>query len=87
MARQTGGFTPLYIASQSGHVECVRALLDGGAAVNQAMVGSTSSMARHGRDCVCGDAWEAAGMRACTRLDACVEGYLRVVMEPMPYSR
>jgi hypothetical protein len=45
VARQTDGATPLYMASYSGHVECVKALLGGGAAINQAMVGSTSSMA------------------------------------------
>ncbi len=38
---QAIGSTPLYIASQNGHVECVRALLDGGAAINQARVGSS----------------------------------------------
>ncbi len=36
---QTTGATPLCIAGQKGHVECVRALLDGGAAINQAKVG------------------------------------------------
>jgi hypothetical protein len=44
---QTDGWTPLYIASGKGHVECVRALLDGGAAINQAKVGCASSMSRH----------------------------------------
>ncbi len=44
---QTNGATPLYIASSKGHVECVRALLSVGAAINQAMVGCASSMARH----------------------------------------
>ncbi len=33
---QTDGATPLYIASANGHVECVRALLDRGAEINQA---------------------------------------------------
>ena len=35
---QTDGATPLYVASKNGHVEAVRALLDAGAAVNQASV-------------------------------------------------
>jgi hypothetical protein len=35
---QTDGFTPLYAASESGHVEVVRALVGAGAAVNQADV-------------------------------------------------
>ena len=38
VARQTNGFTPLYIASQDGHVEAVTALIGAGAAVNQATV-------------------------------------------------
>ena len=39
MCGQTTGATPLYIASQNGHVEAVRALVELGAAVNQATVG------------------------------------------------
>ena len=39
MCGQTTGTTPLYIASQNGHVEAVRALVELGAAVNQAKVG------------------------------------------------
>ena len=35
---QTDGATPLYIASQEGHDEVVRALVGAGAAVNQATV-------------------------------------------------
>ncbi len=57
---QTDGATPLYITSQIGHVECVRALLDGGAAINQAAVGSTSWMARHREGSTRGDVWEPA---------------------------
>ena len=37
-AVQTDGRTPLYVASQCGHVEAVVALLGAGAAVNQAWV-------------------------------------------------
>jgi hypothetical protein len=40
---QTTGTTPLFIASQEGKMECVRALLDGGAAINQARVGPSCS--------------------------------------------
>ena len=35
---QTDGATPLYLASQNGHVEAVQALVGAGAAVNQASV-------------------------------------------------
>jgi hypothetical protein len=37
-AWQTDGTTPLYLASQNGHVEVVRALVGAGAAMNQAKV-------------------------------------------------
>jgi hypothetical protein len=36
---QTDGWTPLLIASEKGHVDSVRALVELGAAVNQAKVG------------------------------------------------
>jgi hypothetical protein len=36
LSEQTDGTTPLYIAGQEGHVEVVRALVELGAAVNQA---------------------------------------------------
>ena len=39
MCGQTTGATPLYIASEKGLVEAVRALVELGAAVNQAKVG------------------------------------------------
>jgi hypothetical protein len=64
VAWQTNGATPLFIANQYGRVECVRALLDGGAAINQAMVGSTSSIARHCGGCVRGSVWEPAHTHA-----------------------
>ncbi len=51
-AWQTSGATPLLIASEKGHVDCVQALLGGSAAINQAMVGSTSSMTRPRGVCV-----------------------------------
>ena len=38
MVWQTDGWTPLHAASQDGHVEVVRALVEAGAAVNQAAV-------------------------------------------------
>jgi hypothetical protein len=38
VAGQTDGRTPLFVASQNGHVQVVRALLGAGAAVNQATV-------------------------------------------------
>ncbi len=46
---QTDGATPLFMASQNGHVECVRALLGGGAATNQAEVSCARSMAQQCR--------------------------------------
>ncbi len=60
---QTDGWTPLHIASQDGHVECVRALLDRGAAINQAEVGCPTWMTKCCGGCVC------AGM--CGRLCSC----------------
>jgi ankyrin repeat protein len=62
VAWQTDGTTPLFIASQMGHVECVRALLDGGAAIDQARVGCASSMARHCGGYSRGDPWEPCRM-------------------------
>ncbi len=62
---QTDGPTPLYIASQEGHVECVRVLLDMGAAIHQAAVGCTKldGMAQQRDVCV----WISGSLRACTR--------------------
>ncbi len=59
---QTDGATPLCIASQNGHVECVRALLAGGAAIDQARVSSGRSMARRGGGYSRGAPWEPCRM-------------------------
>ncbi len=50
---QMDGVTPLLIASYNGHVDCITALLDMGAAINRAMVGCACSMACHCGCCVC----------------------------------
>jgi hypothetical protein len=57
---QASGASPLYIASKKGHVECVRAVLGAGAAVNQATVGCARSMARRCGGTVCGGAGQPA---------------------------
>jgi hypothetical protein len=63
---QANGGTPLYAASQNGHVEVVRALVGAGAAVNQARVrddcgGCWCSVVAAGvRLCVSGMVWSAA---------------------------
>jgi hypothetical protein len=84
---QTTGATPLCIASQNGHVECVRALLDGGAAINQAKVGCVSSMARHCRG-LCGTLLRAC---MCSWLGAvgcdAVEGSGYEVVKPMSHTK
>jgi hypothetical protein len=91
VAWQMFGFTPLHIASQKGHVECVWALLGGGAAINQALVGSTSVMARpRGGLCV----WVSGSLRACMGWQrvgcsgiARVGGFGRELIKAMPYFR
>ncbi len=50
MVVQAVGVTPLYLASKLGDVEAVRALLDAGAAVNQADVSGDGGA---GYVCVC----------------------------------
>jgi hypothetical protein len=88
---QTDGATPLYIASQNGHVECVRALLGGGAAINQANVSCAGLIAGHrGGLCVWGSLGACGHACKCFELAGCagmarVGGYGREVMEPMPY--
>ncbi len=51
---QLGGLTPLHIASQTGQVECVLALLAEGATINQAAVGRVCSMSLCRGDCLDG---------------------------------
>ncbi len=92
MAWQTDGRTPLLVASQEGHVECVRALLDGRAAINQAAVGSTISMARR-RVGLCVGVSMAACVHACMCILSsalgcpAVVGLGGVTVEPMSYFR
>ena len=82
---QNTGATPLCIASLAGHVECVRALLDGGAAINQARVGCASSMARHCGGYSRGDPWEPCRMHV--QLAGCLHSAWRrvgqEVIQPM----
>ncbi len=59
---QTDGDTPLYIACQNDHLECARALLGAGAAVNQATVGCARLMALHYESCVRVDMYEPASI-------------------------
>ncbi len=61
---QTDGLTPLHMTSVYGHVECVLALVDRGAAINQATVGCTTWTAEYCGGGVC------AGM--CGRHRACM---------------
>jgi hypothetical protein len=61
---QTDGTTPLLIASGNGHVECVRALLRGGVAINQAKVGCARPMTWPRGGCLLGDLLESACVHA-----------------------
>jgi hypothetical protein len=54
---QMEGGTPLYMASQNGHAECVQALVAWGAAINKAKVGVARSIAELG----CVEASSVAG--------------------------
>ncbi len=44
IAVQASGATPVYLASQNGHLEAVRALIGAGAALNQAAVSGYHSV-------------------------------------------
>ncbi len=61
---QTDGTTPLLIASENGHVECMQVLLDRGAAINQAEVSCPTWTAEYCGGCMC------VGM--CGRHSACM---------------
>ena len=68
-AVQTDGRTPLYVASQKGNVEVVRALMGAGAAVNQARVREDWG------GCWCSGVRGClvfGSLHACTTLSACV---------------
>ncbi len=71
---QTNGMTPLYIASHEGHVECVRALLDGGAAIDQAKV------------CGAANVYVDVSQACLVRWDGTRLRFVRVVVEPLSYS-
>ena len=68
VAWQTDGATPLYAASQEGHVEVVRLLVGSGSAVNQARVREDWGW------CWCLGAWVigADDVAACMRVQLCV---------------
>jgi hypothetical protein len=91
---QMDGATPLYIASQEGHVECVQVLLGGGAAINQAKVSCAGLIARHrgGGGAVCVGLPGSLRECNCLQLAGCagmarVGGLGRKVREPMPDFR
>jgi hypothetical protein len=66
-------------------VECVQALLGGGAAINQAAVGSTSSMARHRQGLFVGRVGACVIACVCSSGMAHVSGHGREVIEPMSH--
>ena len=65
---QADGWTPLYAASHNGHVEVVRALVEAGAAVNQAAVREDLG------GCWCSGVrgWLVFGIAACACSFVCV---------------
>ncbi len=71
---QTDGRTPLYAASDNGHVEVVRALIGAGAAVNQADVreGCVGCWCSGVRGCaVFGSQHARAALCACVHVCVC----------------
>ncbi len=56
---QLKGSTPLLVASQGGHAECVQALLRGGANVNHVRVGAVAARLGLVTHATCGE-WDIA---------------------------
>ncbi len=78
---QMDGWTPLHIASGNGHVESVRALLDRGAAINQAKVGCPNWTADYCGSCVCAGMCETHQACICSVCGALVRYGVRCVGE------
>ncbi len=83
---QTDGATPLFVTSQNGHLECVQALLEGGAAIDQAMVGCAGSNACVAQGCMVGCpstlGWHAVGYFGQSLNFAYCSSWARVLLAP-----
>ncbi len=78
---QADGAAPLHVASNIGHLECMQALLDGGAAVNQALVCCENGW----QSSVCGNVLEAPCMFALRAWMSWGRVFALVVVESMSY--
>jgi hypothetical protein len=83
---QTDGATPLFLASEDGHVECVLALLRGGAAINQATVGSVWSTTWPCGGCVRGALVKTACARSILGVWNATSFWREVVQDSAPMS-